>query len=171
MATQEKSGRSENEAGPGRYTTTPFPTYRFRPGSTPHPIRDPDGHSHDKDTDAVSMDPLAWQRCEPYLFAIDLFNHRYYWEAHEELEAIWNGAGRTSRIARFVQGLIQAAAACLKAELGSPGPAGRLAEAACEKLADPPAGALGIDVPELVRGLRDHVGGAGAGPPVIHLSR
>ena len=31
-----------------RYTNLPLPAYRFVPGKAPHPTRDPDGHSYNK---------------------------------------------------------------------------------------------------------------------------
>jgi predicted metal-dependent hydrolase len=49
------------------------------------------------------------------LAAIDLFNHGYYWEAHEAWESLWLGCGRTGVTADFLKGLIKLAAAGVKA--------------------------------------------------------
>ena len=53
--------------------------------------------------------------CTEYLFAIDLFNHGYYWEAHEHWELLWQAAGREGLLADFLKGLIKLAAAGVKA--------------------------------------------------------
>jgi predicted metal-dependent hydrolase len=65
------------------------------------------------------LSPTAWQECEEYLFGIDLFNHGYYWEAHESWEAVWHAAGRKGTAADFLKGLIKLAAAGVKAREGS----------------------------------------------------
>ncbi|HWC89822.1 MAG TPA: DUF309 domain-containing protein, partial [Pirellulales bacterium] len=49
---------------------------------------------------------------------LDLFNHGYYWEAHETWEAIWHASGRTGPISDFIKGLIKLAAAGVKAREG-----------------------------------------------------
>ncbi len=38
-----------------------------------------------------------WLRCRDYLRGIDLFNHGYYWEAHEVWEGLWHTAGHRGR--------------------------------------------------------------------------
>ena len=104
---------------PPRYSTRPFPAYAFRPGRNPHPTRDPQGHSRARAQDtAPAFDPARWGESGEYLFGVDLFNHAYWWEAHEAWEACWIAAGRDTVAGQFLQGLIQAAAACLKRELG-----------------------------------------------------
>jgi predicted metal-dependent hydrolase len=47
------------------------------------------------------------------LFAVDLFNHGYFWEAHEAWEGLWKGAVETS-LREFLKGLIKLAAAEVK---------------------------------------------------------
>jgi hypothetical protein len=37
--------------------------------------------------------PEDWRSCDLYLYGIDLFNHGYWWEAHEALEDVWLAAG------------------------------------------------------------------------------
>jgi len=63
------------------------------------------------------MEPLDiddWRENEEYLYAIDLFNHGYYWEAHEVWEGLWHAHGREGTTAAFLQGLIKLAAAGVK---------------------------------------------------------
>jgi hypothetical protein len=54
-----------------------------------------------------------------YLYALDLFNGRYYWECHEQLESLWRAAGR-GLVADFLKGLIKLAAAGVKHLEGKP---------------------------------------------------
>ena len=92
-----------------------FPAYAFVPGRFPHPISDPRGHSYGQARLAVQpMDPRHWQRSHAYLRAIDLFNHGYYWEAHEYWEALWHACGRQGVQADFLKALIRLAAAGVK---------------------------------------------------------
>lgn len=46
---------------------------------------------------------------------IDLFNHGFYWEAHETWEQLWIKFGRSGREADFLKALIKLAAAGVKA--------------------------------------------------------
>jgi uncharacterized protein len=102
-----------------RYSSRPFPAYRYRPGATPHPRRDAGGHSRgEPDPRADPWHARQWATLETWLFGVDLFNHAFWWECHEQLEALWLAAGRTSVHAGFVQGLIKIAAACLNSSLG-----------------------------------------------------
>ena len=97
----------------------PFPPYAFIPGKSPHPTRSPEGHSYGKPHEGVrALDPSRWQDCQSYLRGIDLFNHGYYWEAHEAWEALWHAAGRSGVVADFLKGLIALAAAGVKAREG-----------------------------------------------------
>jgi len=98
----------------------PMPAYSYVPGKFPHPIRDPNGHSFGEIAEeVVELDPRQWRECEQYLRGIDLFNHGFYWEAHESWEAVWNAAGRQGSVADFIKGLIKLAAASVKAREGS----------------------------------------------------
>ena len=93
---------------PDRYSARPLPAYRHRPGRTPHPLRDPRGHSYaSQGPDFAPLDPSDWARCEGHLHAVDLFNHGYWWEAHEVWEELWRGFERGDATARILQGLIQ----------------------------------------------------------------
>lgn len=98
-----------------RYSSIPFPTYRHRAGRTPHPNKDPKGHSYGKiEVDSGKTTPEEWRETKPYLYGMDLFNHEFYWEAHEAWEFLWKPLDPDSAHALFLQGLIQAAAASLK---------------------------------------------------------
>ena len=143
---------------PTRYTSRPFPAYRHRPGLTPHPVRDPDGHSYEKTSANETVDEDSWFTSETYLFAIDLLNDGYYWEAHEELEGLWLTAGRDSPIGRFLQGIIQLAAALLKLEAGKTQSATKLCEAAAAKLREPAQTYLGLDGERLAEQLEHRLG-------------
>ncbi len=93
----------------------PFPPYRFVPGLNPHPTEDPKGHSFGKKLGAPdSIDPLEWEGNELYLYGVDLYNHFYWWEAHEAWESLWGAAPAGSTTNKFFQGLIKISAAFLK---------------------------------------------------------
>jgi hypothetical protein len=97
----------------------PFPPYSFVPGRSPHPISDPAGHSFGTaGQPPAEFDPERWATNRTYLFAIDLFNHGYYWEAHEAWESLWHACGRSGRVADFLKGLIKLAAAGVKVREG-----------------------------------------------------
>jgi hypothetical protein len=66
----------------------------------------------------AALDPRHWATSEPYRYGIDLFNHGYYWEAHEVWESLWRAHARTEPIARFLQALIALAAAGVKQRQG-----------------------------------------------------
>lgn len=152
-----------------RYTTEPFPPYRFVPGRHPHPTRDPNGHSYGRPEVVAPLTPGSWHRCEPYLYAIDLFNHRYWWEAHEALEPLWREAGRETREGLFLQGLIQIAAALLRHSMEPTEAASAKAEEGLGKLQQAPDQFLGVDVPAVVGDVRAVLGGAATAPPRIRL--
>ena len=109
---------------PPRLTERPLPRYRHVPGLTPHPVTHPDGHSHGIVETPLSLDeidlPRDWSSCEPYLEGVDLFNRGFFWEAHEAWETVWLAAGPGTTVGRFLQGLIQAAAALLKRHVDMP---------------------------------------------------
>ena len=84
-------------------------------------MRDPSGHSYGHPPrHPEPIDPEHWDRSRDHLLACDLFNHGYYWEAHEAWESLWHAAGRHGRVANFLKGLIKLAAAYVKAREGNP---------------------------------------------------
>jgi hypothetical protein len=87
----------------------------------PHPTSDPRGHSFGKHEPAVRpLDEATWRQNETWLFAIDLFNQGYYWEAHEAWESLWHACGRKGPTADLLKGLIKLAAAGVKAREARP---------------------------------------------------
>lgn len=107
----------------------PFPPYAYIPTRFPHPVRDPKGHSYGKGrahshaergNEKKLLNPQHWQKCRPYLYGIDLFNHGYYWEAHDAWESVWLACGRKGVTADFLKGLIKLAAAGVKTRGGKP---------------------------------------------------
>jgi predicted metal-dependent hydrolase len=99
----------------------PLPPYTYIAGWFPHPTRDPEGHSFGKPPpEAKCPEPDRWENCRLYLRGIDLFNHGYYWEAHEIWECLWHACGRKGLTGRFLQALIRLAAAGVKAREGMP---------------------------------------------------
>lgn len=99
-----------------------FPSYSYVPGRFPHPTSDPHGHSFGVEvTETVVPSDTTWQQCQSYLRGIELFNHGYYWEAHEAWEAAWIACGRSGVAADFLKALIKLAAAGVKAREGRSG--------------------------------------------------
>ena len=110
-----------------RYTERPLPAYCHVPGRTPHPIRDPEGHSHGQpEPDLPDLNTTDWRECENYLYGIDLFNVGYWWECHEVLEGLWHASGIGSEAGHVLQAVIQCAAAHLKTKMDIPRGAMRL---------------------------------------------
>lgn len=102
---------------PHRYAPEmPLPPYAYVPrGPFPHPVRDPGGHRYARvESPPPAPDPNAWQANQRYLEGIDLFNHGYFWEAHEAWESLWLACGRRGPIADMLKALIHLAAAGVK---------------------------------------------------------
>lgn len=88
-------------------------------------------------------EPRGTSNQQPIAAGIDLFNSHHFWHAHESWEQLWlTGQGEEKR---FLQGLIQLAAAYHHVQRGTFRGAGRLFEAAQTKLASFPEGYLGVD--------------------------
>ena len=106
---------------PPRYTSQELPPYSYVPGQFPQPMSDPAGHSFGHAPEAIApLDEANWQSNAAWLWAIDLFNQGFYWEAHEAWEGLWHAAGRRGPTADFLKGLIKLAAAGVKAREGKP---------------------------------------------------
>jgi hypothetical protein len=65
------------------------------------------------------LDPARWRECGEYLYGVDLFNHGFYWEAHEAWESLWHAAGRKGAVAAWLKALIKLAAAAVKLREGN----------------------------------------------------
>src|SRR5262245_36145977 len=97
----------------------PLPPYSYVPGLAPHPTSDPRGHSFGHvEPQPPALDESSYSNNATYLYAIDLVNHGFYWEAHEAWEALWHAAGRRGTTADFLKGLIKLAAAGVKVREG-----------------------------------------------------
>jgi hypothetical protein len=153
-----------------RYSSAPFPRYRYIPGRSPHPRRDRQGHSWGApEPSARAIDPGGWETCSLYLRGVDLFNHAYFWESHEAFEALWRGSPEGSAAADLLQGLIQLAASEIKRFSGIPDAARALAERALARLGRVPSPYLGIDVRALERDAAARVAGERLVQPVLVL--
>ena len=151
-----------------RYTRRPFPPYRHLPGETPHPERSPGGHLYRaREPAAVPLTPEGWAENEDFLFAVDLFNAGYFWEAHAYWERLWTLEATPRDVRRLLRALIQTAAACLKLRQGRIAGARKLLDRAGLEGLD--GRRLGIDLQSLARGARGFVE-AGAEPPHLVLA-
>ncbi|HEY6556942.1 MAG TPA: DUF309 domain-containing protein [Polyangiaceae bacterium] len=99
-----------------RHSSLPLPASRYVPGAEPRGAR--------------PADPVAWDSLDPaelWAYGVDLFNARYYWEAHEAWEIVWRAAVQGSPEYLFLKGLIQISAALLKVQIDNQPAARRLA--------------------------------------------
>lgn len=99
----------------------PFPGYAYLPGPLPHPVRHPAGHSYQVE----GVHPTADIDSEEFTWGCELFNHGYYWEAHEAWEGIWHVADRDSPLRSLLKALILLSAAGVKIREGKQTPAVR----------------------------------------------
>jgi len=104
-----------------RYTDLPFPPYRFLPGRHPHPVASPQGHSYlppgHREPPVPYFPPDQWRKSDAYLFGCDLYNHGFWWEAHEAWEGLWHVVPNPSPQRRYLQGIIQVSAGHLQTRL------------------------------------------------------
>jgi uncharacterized protein len=120
-----------------RYSSAPLPPYSYVPGHTPHPVSDPAGHMYGQPhASAPPLEPAKWRESAAYLYGVDLFNHGFYWEAHEAWESLWHAAGRTGATASWLKALIKLAAAGVKAREGNAVGASRHARRSLELAAE-----------------------------------
>lgn len=121
-----------------RYCDQPFPGYRYVPGCNPHPTAHPAGHSYRSPGTphpAVVWQPAErWRECGDYLFGCDLYNHGYWWEAHEAWEGVWRLCDRGSLQRGLLQGLIQVSAAHLQGSVQRQAGVERLRRSSAEHL-------------------------------------
>jgi hypothetical protein len=136
----------------------PLPPYTFVPGGRwPHPVSDPRGHSFGRSSDRPPpVTATDWLQSRTYLHGIDLFNHGFFWEAHEAWEALWHAVGRHGPVADFLKGLIHLAAAGVKGGQGVPDGVRSHARRAAELFEQTARSAsaasyLGLDLAALVR--------------------
>lgn len=99
--------------------------------------------------------------------ALELFNAGAFWEAHEELEAIWRSVPDEAE-ALVIQGLIQAAAALLHRERGNQHGVTVVGGAALEKLAGRQHPAIEFETEAFRRDLEQALERGGV-PPMLRL--
>jgi hypothetical protein len=146
-----------------------LPPYAHRPGRTPHPRRDPRGHSFGRPEPTLRcFDPARWREDEDWLHGLALFAAGFWWEAHEVFEGLAHAFGRAGPEGRLLRALVQLAAAELKHEAQGPA-ARRLASRARNLLAGLPDPVLGVRVAALAAAINAaHEAGA-PGPVDIPL--
>ncbi len=149
-----------------------LPRYRYVAGRTPHPRRDPRGHSFGQPEPEVA-DAADARRGEDALLerGVELFTAGYFWERHEAFEALWRAAGRHSPEGRLLQALVWLAAAEWK-RLAGPGPgSARLARRALARLRSEPPALERLDRGARVASAAQRFERGGAEPVRIRLSR
>lgn len=155
-----------------RYCDVPLPHWRYVPGSGPHPRHRAGPHVPplpEPEQGSAAFDAGAWRQSIAYLYAIDLFNHGYFWEAHEALEGLISELDRGSTTRRFLSGLVQLSAAMLKPSPASHAGAQRLMARALQGLQPAMPVFMGVDVTKLVHDVRAVASGARAEPPEVDL--
>jgi hypothetical protein len=118
-----------NELRPPRYWPGgSLPERAFIPGRGPRPtaLDEPP---------ALYLPAEQWRDNHAYLWGVDLCNHGYAWEAHEAWEGLWRAAKRDATQATFLQGLIQCAAAHVKASMADAAATERVLERGLTRLA------------------------------------
>mgnify|MGYP001976217564 CR=1 FL=1 len=106
---------------PPRRVSKTLPPYRYVPGLNPHPFRNPNGHMYTDGTapdHAVWMPTDDWENDATLRYAADLFDHRFFWEAHEEWESVWHCCPLEGIDRPVLQSLIQLAASILQHHMG-----------------------------------------------------
>ncbi len=154
-----------------RYTTTPFPPYRYVPGKQPHPRNSPLGHSYGGPEPQLAAFPAeGWRQAEGYLYGIDLYNYAYWWECHEVFESLWHAVGKKTEQGNFFQALIQLAAGNLKHVVGNLQAADNLIKRGLIRLENVPDRYMGVDVTGLSEDVRRYGIGPAKQPVLIRLA-
>ncbi len=122
----------------------PLPESPYLPGRTTRPDHESDKHS------IVEGEVDHWRT--QLLFGVDLFNHQFYWEAHETWEELWLPLDKGDPVRETLQGLIQAAASLLKLRLSSPSPARTLWDRGRARLSEfSGVASLGLQLESLIQ--------------------
>ena len=85
---------------------------RICQAGNPHPVLDPAGHSYHVGPLLVATEAL--RSSDAFLWGLDLFNHGYYWEAHEAWDGLWQVADRDNPLSMLFKSLILLSAAGVK---------------------------------------------------------
>ncbi len=135
-----------------RYTNLPLPAWQYIPKYKIHPNKNPNKkHIPNLPENGLKFSAANWQKSEHYLYAIDLFNHQYYWEVHEVLEKLWLETGKKSPEGIFLQGIIQLAVALLKGIESNATGVSQLTKKALSKLHSQQGIYLGIDIEAFIK--------------------
>ena len=117
------------------------------------------------------LPPERWKESDDYRRGVQLYNGDHPWDAHEVWERIWLAAGQVGdeRQRQFLQGLIQCAAARVKADQGKRDACRKLSARGLARLREIHGQYMGLDVPAFVAAFAAWTD-EGAGPaPRIHL--
>lgn len=96
----------------------PFPDYIFVPGENPHPKKNGGHMEGEGDPLAEPLIASRPQENKFFRYALDLYNHGYFWESHVYFEALWNAHKRQGSVADFLKGMIKLGAAGVKFKIG-----------------------------------------------------
>ncbi len=153
-----------------RYTNLNLPLYRYIPGKGEHPNKLKDQiHIPEIPESITRFSDQTWKQSKTYLYAIDLFNHGYYWEVHEVLEKIWLKIGKTSPEGIFIQGIIQLSVALLKKSQLNKNGFKRLYDKSLPKILTQQSVYLGIDIEKLINQFNIFTETEDISPPIIIL--
>ena len=153
---------------PIRYTSLPLPLKKYIPGKGIHPKKDPKSFRvFQIEFSDAKFNPTQWENSDKYLYAIDLFNYGYWWEAHEILELLWIETGRSTDTAKFFQGLIQIAAALLRNNHSSEIPP--ILTKAFDNISKQTGVFMGIDIEVFINDIEMHFNKQRSEPPIISL--
>jgi hypothetical protein len=95
-----------------------FPPYSYIPGLNPHPNHVGGYRDGVSDPIAKPVDFKNPHENDFLRFALDLYNHEYYWESHIYFEALWNAHGRKGAVCDFFKAMIKLGAAGVKRKQG-----------------------------------------------------
>ena len=99
----------------------PLPSYRYVPGFNLHPSRLK--HRHLGIAKESFHPQKNWQSDIAWLYGLDLFNYRFYWESHEVWEEPWKMLPKQEPYRLLLQGMIKASASILKRHMKHERPA------------------------------------------------
>ena len=147
-----------------------MPSFRFIPGQGPHPNHLAKGSHMPEFPPPGPLSLDSWQNSAHYLYAVDLFNYGYWWEAHEVLEVLWVIAKRDTPTGIFLQGLIQISAALLKESQSLHRAALSLSAKGFSKLHSKSGIFMGLDVEPFLGEVEAFLLGELESPPLIVLA-
>lgn len=93
-----------------RFTDYKLPDSAYIPGVTSRPSGSP---LASEDISAQSLSETSPHENQFFLYGVDLFNHHYFWEAHEVWEEIWH-LEESEGLRNLLQGMIQLTGGFLK---------------------------------------------------------